>query len=140
MSVSQMPLAELLILLEKLANQSLTLWDIPEGSRARLINVSENATYLVEGPGDYKSILRIHRENYHSRRAIECELEWLGALEGSRIVPTPGFYVGKNGSPIQMNVIDGLTEPRLWYCSNLLKARHQMNLVTWLVVFLSLVL
>ena len=112
MSVSQMPLAELLILLEKLANQSLTLWDIPEGSRARLINVSENATYLVEGPGDYKSILRIHRENYHSRRAIECELEWLGALEGSRIVPTPGFYVGKNGSPIQMNVIDGLTEPR----------------------------
>ena len=66
MSVSQMPLAELLVLLEKLANQSLSLWDIPEGSRARLINVSENATYLVEGPCDYKAILRIHRENYHS--------------------------------------------------------------------------
>jgi len=30
MSGSQMPLAELLVLLEKLANQSLTLWDVPE--------------------------------------------------------------------------------------------------------------
>ena len=62
MSVSQMPLAELLVLLEKLANQSLTLWDIPKGSRARLINVSENATYLVEGPSDYKSILKLVRK------------------------------------------------------------------------------
>ena len=54
MSGSQMPLAELLVLLEKLANQSLTLWDVPEGASARLINVSENATYIVEGPNGYK--------------------------------------------------------------------------------------
>jgi Ser/Thr protein kinase RdoA (MazF antagonist) len=112
MSVSQMPLAQLLVLLEKLANQSLELWDMPKGSEVRLINVSENATYLVQGPDDYKAILRIHRENYHSRRAIECELEWLRELEKSKVVPTPGFYIGKNGSPIQMDTVDGLPEPR----------------------------
>lgn len=71
MSGSDMPLEELLRHLERLAQESLSLWDVPEGASARLINVSENATYLVEAPGGYKSILRIHRENYHSHRAIE---------------------------------------------------------------------
>jgi len=73
MAHSEMSLEETLKLLQTLANRSLTLWDIPEDATAWLINVSENATYLVEAPG-YKSVLRIHRENYHSENAIECEL------------------------------------------------------------------
>ncbi|MEM6376333.1 MAG: aminoglycoside phosphotransferase, partial [Pseudomonadota bacterium] len=64
MSGSDMPLEDLLRHLEKLAQNSLSLWDIPNGAQARLINVSENATYLVDAPGGYKSILRVHRENY----------------------------------------------------------------------------
>ncbi len=107
-----MPLEEMLGHLEKLAQQSLALWDVPEGAKARLINVSENATYLVEAPGAYKSILRIHRENYHTHRAIECELAWLEALDAEKVVTTPGVYVGKNGDPIQTGRIEGLAEPR----------------------------
>lgn len=107
-----MPLEELLGHLEKLAQQSLALWDVPEGARARLINVSENATYLVEAPGGYKSILRVHRENYHTHRAIECELAWLEALDAENVVTTPGVYVGKNGDPIQQARVEGLADPR----------------------------
>ena len=47
--------------LSLLANESLGLWDLPAGSKARLINVSENETFLVEAPDGFKSILRIHR-------------------------------------------------------------------------------
>lgn len=112
MAGTQMPLAQLLGYLETLANRSLCLWDMPEGAKARLINVSENATYLIEAPGGYKSILRIHRENYHSHRAIECELEWLGALDRDKVVITPGYYVGKNGDPIQQGRIEGLADAR----------------------------
>jgi len=112
MAGTDMPLEQLLGLLERLANQSLSLWDIPEGAAARLINVSENATYLVEAPGGYKSILRIHRENYHSHRAIECELAWLEALDREKVVTTPGYYVGKNGDPIQQGHVRGLADPR----------------------------
>ena len=72
MAGSAMALAQVLRHLDQLVNRSLRLWDIPDGATARLINVSENATYLVEGAGNHKSILRIHRENYHTRRAIEC--------------------------------------------------------------------
>jgi len=112
MSGSDMPLEELLRHLDQLAQQSLSLWDVPEGAKARLINVSENATYLVEAPDGYKSVLRIHRENYHSHRAIECELAWLEALDRDGVVTTPGYYKGKNGDPIQRGSVEGLADPR----------------------------
>ncbi|MBZ0216061.1 MAG: phosphotransferase [Fimbriimonadaceae bacterium] len=87
--------------LTDLANASLCLWDIPEGARARLINISENATYLVEGPGDYRAVLRVHRENYHSRTAISCELAWSRALHEEADVITPAYFPGKDGQAIQ---------------------------------------
>jgi Ser/Thr protein kinase RdoA (MazF antagonist) len=103
---------ELLKLVQRLANESLGLWDLPPGAEATLINVSENNTYLVTAPGGFRSILRIHRENYHSRRAIECELAWSAALQSAGEVSTPGTYVGRDGEVIQSNTIPGLPNPR----------------------------
>jgi len=111
MATSDMPLEEVLGHLEVLANNSLHLWDIPETARARLINVSENATYLVEADG-YKSVLRVHRENYHTERAIECELAWSTALSQDGGVVTPGYYLGRNGKAIQQASVAGLPDPR----------------------------
>ncbi|WP_245615510.1 phosphotransferase enzyme family protein [Afifella pfennigii] len=111
MATSDMPLEELLKHLEVLANASLHLWDIPEGARARLINVSENATYLVEAPG-YKSVLRIHRENYHTERAIECELAWSRALREDGAITTPPAIAGRNGKLIQSGRVEPLPNPR----------------------------
>ncbi len=111
MAHNDLPMDQLLVLLEKLANQSLPLWDVPEDAKARLINVSENATYLVEGSG-WKSVLRIHRENYHSERAIQCELEWSRALNNDGHIVTPDFYYGRDNNPIQSGIIQGLPAPR----------------------------
>ncbi len=112
MSSSDMSLQETLGHLQQLAEQSLTLWPMPEGARVRLINVSENATYLVEAPGAYRAILRIHRENYHSRRAIECELAWAEALDAETEITTPGVYPGRDGQQIQSGIVPGLANPR----------------------------
>lgn len=51
------------------------------GSRCtlRMINLSENATFLVE-EGERRAILRVHRVGYHARSDIESELAWLAAL------------------------------------------------------------
>lgn len=111
MSMSEMSLEETLKHLQKLADQSLGLWDIPKDAVARLINVSENATYLVEAPG-YKAVLRIHRENYHSENAIECELAWAEALNREGGITTPGVYTGRNGKHIQSGQVPGLPAPR----------------------------
>ena len=37
----------------------------------RLINVSENATYLVQDPDEGPSILRVHRLGYHTTAEID---------------------------------------------------------------------
>lgn len=97
--------------LQRLAEASLRLWDIPEDASVRLINVSENHTFLVEAPG-HKSVLRIHRRGYHTRRAIECELEWIKALGKDGGVTTPGFHVGRNGDPIQEGHVAGMDGAR----------------------------
>ena len=111
MSSADIPMEELLGYLEVLANQSLALWEVPGGATARLINVSENATYLVEAAG-YKSVLRIHREDYHTERAIQCELEWSTALREDGSIVTPRYLVGRDGRAIQSGIVDGLPRPR----------------------------
>lgn len=91
-----------ILALAGLANMSLRLWDVPEDAAARMINLSENATYLVEGQGGYRSVLRVHRTGYHSRRAIECELAWMAALSRDGGVATPRPLAGKDGELIQL--------------------------------------
>ena len=103
------------VLMERLgvlASQSLGLWDLPAGATARLINVSENATYLVEAADGFKSILRIHRESYHTRNAISCEHAWSKALNTEGGVRTPDILAGRDGSTIQTSRVDGLPGER----------------------------
>ena len=87
--------------LASLAAKALSLWDLPAGATPRLINLSENATYLIEGDGGFRSILRLHREGYHSRRAIECELAWMAALSRDGGVDTAAPLAGRDGMVIQ---------------------------------------
>lgn len=87
--------------LAHLAAEALPLWDVPTDAQPNLINLSENATYLVEAAGGFRSILRIHREGYHSRRAIECELAWMAALSRDGGVETARPVAGRDGKFIQ---------------------------------------
>ena len=67
--------------LASLAAKALSLWDLPAGATPRLINLSENATFLVEAGSGYRRILRVHRAGYNSPLAIESELAWMAALQ-----------------------------------------------------------
>ena len=98
--------------LQALADASLDLWPLEEGAAARLINISENATYLVEAPSGTKTVLRIHREGYHSRNGIRSELAWLKALTIDAGVITPQAMAGKDGELIQSGCVDGLERTR----------------------------
>jgi len=112
MAGTEMPLAQLLEHLNRLAQKALVLWDVPANARAKLINISENATYLVEADNGFRAVLRVHRENYHSRRAIECELAWIEALDRDEVVETSGYYIGRDGQAVQSCSIDGLDVSR----------------------------
>ncbi|MEM7732103.1 MAG: phosphotransferase [Pseudomonadota bacterium] len=111
MNEQDTPLSDLLPVLDQLAEEALDLWDVPAGARTTRINVSENVTYLVEGPG-FKSILRIHRHGYNSPHGIASELDWLTALGRDTDVTTPGIIAGRNGARIQQATTPGLIAPR----------------------------
>ena len=112
MSSSDMPLDELLTHLEGLVADALALWDIPRGAKASLINVAENCTYLIEAADGFKAVLRVHREAYHSRRAIACELAWLDALRRDQVIEVPAYFLGRDGEAIQEARAAGLNAPR----------------------------
>jgi Ser/Thr protein kinase RdoA (MazF antagonist) len=88
--------------LEDLANAALSLYALGGAARARLINLSENATYRVDGAGDGRRYaLRVHRDGYHSRQAVASELAWAVALRRSGVVVTPSPVPGRDGEIIQ---------------------------------------
>ena len=135
MSLFDLPLQTLLSYLQKLAEQSLSLWDVPEDARVRLINVSENTTYLVEASQGYQAILRIHRENYHTLRAIESELAWLETLGREKVIKTPGYFPGRNGRAIQLGNTDGLNNARFRCCFTSSMATPQTKVWIWCMAF-----
>ena len=77
-----------------------------------LLNVSENFTYLVKDSKNFKAVLRVHRENYNSDRAIESELLWKDALIESGTIKSPKHYLGKNGKAIQQLKLQNLKNPK----------------------------
>jgi Ser/Thr protein kinase RdoA (MazF antagonist) len=99
--------------LEELADAALTLYPLEGSPRARLINLSENATFAVEGADDgSRYALRIHRDGYHSRNAVASELAWAVALRRSGVVPTPTPVPGRDGAIIQSLAHATMPRPR----------------------------
>lgn len=63
-----------------------------------LMNLSENATYRIDDPTTGRSaVLRVHRPDYHTRAAIESELDWLTALGAGTPVRTPAVIPTRDG-------------------------------------------
>lgn len=87
----------------------------------KMINLSENATYLVEDADHgYGGVLRVHRKDYHEKQAILSELDWLAALgresdlnvitpvptpDGRRVVEVP--HDGTTRYAVLLELING---------------------------------
>ena len=97
-----LPQAVLLERLDRLAHAALPAFGLDPGSRVTMINHSENTTYRIDDPGGgAPTILRVHREAYHTRNAIACELAWMAALRAEAGVVTPTPIPGVDGALIQ---------------------------------------
>ncbi len=62
--------------LDSVARRSLRLWDYPEDSELKLLNITENATYLVTAP-EKRMVMRVHRIDYAEKDSIQTELDWI---------------------------------------------------------------
>jgi Ser/Thr protein kinase RdoA (MazF antagonist) len=88
------------------AQLALRQYDIGPNATLRLLNLSENATYLVED-AETRSILRVHRRDYHRSHEIESELDWLAALRADSDVTVPTVLPATDGRRVVTVNVDG---------------------------------
>lgn len=88
-------------MLPALGQRALAHFDLPPGSAANLINLSENTTFRVDAPDGRRWALRIHRQGYQSRQAIASELAWAIDLRRRGVAITPNPLPGRDGELIQ---------------------------------------
>lgn len=91
---------------------AMSLWPLSSNAEATLINVSENRTYLITDLDEVRMVLREHRPNYHSLKAIESELMWLQALQIDCDVSVPMMIPGLDDALIQTVNCAGDVSPR----------------------------
>ncbi|QBJ96630.1 aminoglycoside phosphotransferase [Rhodococcus sp. ABRD24] len=95
---------------DAVAERALAEYTFSAGTRCRMINLSENATYLIEDPAtNGGGILRVHREGYHSVAAVESELTWLEALRADGAVDAPAVIPARDGRRVVTVQLEGRT-------------------------------
>ena len=98
---------------EQLARHSLPLFGLPPASEIRLLNYSENATYLITPPAPApRCVLRINRPGYHPRNYIATELSWVRALKRDTAILAAEPLPGLDGEFIQHVWHPSVPEPR----------------------------
>jgi Ser/Thr protein kinase RdoA (MazF antagonist) len=99
--------------LTTLAQTCVSRYKLTRSTEVRLLNLSENATFLVEdAKAGSRSILRIHRPGYHTENAIRSELKWIEALHGHPEIHTAQPICGIDGEYIQVLDHPAVPEPR----------------------------
>jgi Ser/Thr protein kinase RdoA (MazF antagonist) len=92
--------AEVVEDLKLMVAQNLRRWGMPPDCRVRLLTLSENATFALEGDGA-DLILRLHRVGYSSAEEIRSELAWIMALRENGVIETARPIPGGDGEFLQ---------------------------------------
>jgi Ser/Thr protein kinase RdoA (MazF antagonist) len=99
--------------LEPVARRALAEYRMAPDCTLTLLNVSENATYLVDDPATgERTVLRLHRRGYHDAVAIESELAWLDAVREQARLRTPRVLPTPDGRRVLALPEDGAVDPR----------------------------
>lgn len=92
------------------ARLALPHWNLPDTSTIELLSISENGTFKVTSPVlQSPVVLRVHRNNYHTRKGILTELAWMKALQADAGVETPQVIPATNGELV-CEVMDPLND------------------------------
>ena len=87
--------------LTQLARCALERYGLASGAAIELLSYSENAIFKITAPsGSAPVVLRVHRPGYHSRNALQSELDWMAALRDAGIA-TPRSIACVDGAHLQ---------------------------------------
>ncbi len=107
-----LPTAEQLERVEELARMALPLYGLAPSSGVKLLNYSENATFLIRPAQGPARVLRINRPGYHPRSHLLSELAWVKALRRDTPLLTASPIPGLDGEDVQHLWHPCVPEPR----------------------------
>ena len=88
------------VVFEEFARLALPSYGISPDAVVTLLNISENGTFRIDDPVQGRSVIRVHRTDYHTRQAVLGELDWISALQADRVVNIPAYLPALNGEPV----------------------------------------
>lgn len=102
-------------LFDKIAEYAIQKYDFPVSATAKLLQFSENATYLVydSRTKEKLGVLRISRPGYHTLKELESEVTWLKQLEDYTPLVVAKLLKGSDGQRIQIMIGP---DNREYYC------------------------
>lgn len=101
-AMPESPSSGLLSSINKISKNALDLYPLSSQATIKLINFSENITYLVEDAEKNKRmILRISRPGYHTKEELDSELIWMDMLKRNAHIAMPAPIAGKDGRFVQ---------------------------------------
>lgn len=102
-------------LFNEVSQQTIDLYKELANSTVKILDYSENATYLVEKPDvGEKYILRVCRPNYHTKEEIASEVHWLQSIDENTSIIVSRPILGLNNEYIQTVTLDN--RPFEYYC------------------------
>ncbi|MDZ5474133.1 phosphotransferase [Bacillus sp. 31A1R] len=108
------PINRLLEKYNRIAEKAVEFYSFLKMPSIKLINYSENATYLVtDSQSTKKYILRVGRPGYHTKKEVESELEWLKSINQLSAITISLPLQGENGEKVQTIVYERQT----FYCT-----------------------
>lgn len=110
------------------AKRALSLWGLPENSGLRLLNYTENATFLITDPDNgIKRIMRVHRLDYTTHDSILTELTWIMALKKDTDISLPTPIPMKDGEYVGMVHTEKLHEDRFVVCFSFVEGKPPVD-------------
>ncbi len=97
----RLPLEEKLEHFYRVAERVKSKWDYPKEAKLKLLNFSENATFLVTWGEEEKAIMRVHRTYYAELDNIRTELQWILDLSEETDLNLTTPVLSKNGNYVE---------------------------------------
>ncbi len=101
--------------LQDVAQRALKLWDYPEDAVLKLLNITENATYLVTAP-DKRMVMRVHRIDYAEKESIQTELDWILSLMATTTLQVVEPIMSEEFNLVETIYTEALAEHRHVVC------------------------
>ena len=112
---------------DDVAARALPLWGYPEDADKKLLNFTENATYLVKAAGKETMIMRVHRLDYATMNSIRTELCWLTDLKRDTDISLASPIPMENGELVATIETPVLEEKRHVVCFSFAKGKAPVD-------------